>query len=93
MMNGMVPQLAESGGISQVPRLILYLWEVWTGMDRFLVLASVVGTTSSCVYLLVNPRDSSKISKPIALWLSVSGSCVFCLQEETGGPWINKPLW
>lgn len=65
MMKGMFPGLVESGDVSWVPRLILYLWEVWTGMDHFLVLASVLGTTSSWVSLLVNPGDSSKISKPI----------------------------
>lgn len=86
MMKGMLPGLAESGDVSWVPHLILYLREVWTGMDHFLVLASVLGTTSSCVSPLVNPGDSSKISKLITRWLSVSGSCVFCLQEERGGP-------
>lgn len=37
MMKGMFPGLVESGDVSWVPRLILYLWEVWTGMDHFLV--------------------------------------------------------
>ena len=78
--------------------LILCFWEWWTGRDHFLVLVSVWGTTSSCISLLVNPGNSSKISKLITHSLQRFQQLCYLparmrwRRVDAGPGWIH-PFW